>query len=84
MGKLTRKLDKNWKYKLEKVLDIIMTLDYSNASSSSNDNSEIDTTFSSNSSDSENSNKSNEIISPSPKQRTKYSTKKITRNEQCT
>ena len=56
------KLDKNQTYKLETVLDIIMTSDYSNALSSSDDDFQNDTTFNNNSSDSEDSSKGNEII----------------------
>ena len=83
MGKLKCKLDKNWKYKLETVLDIIMTSDYSNTSISSDNDIYIDTTFNNNSSDSEDNNEGNEIIRPSPKQRRKYSTKKNTINQPC-
>ena len=61
------KLDKIQRFRLETVLDIIMTLDYSNASSSSDEKLCIDSIFNNNSSDSENSNKSKEIIPPSPK-----------------
>ena len=62
------KLDKNKRFKLETVLDIIMTSDYSTASSSSyNELCTADSTFNNNSSDSEESNKSKEIIPPSPK-----------------
>ena len=50
-----------------------MTLDYSNALSSSNDDSENDTTFNNNSED---SNKSKEIIPPSLKCMRKNSMKK--------
>ena len=75
MGKLKCKLDKSQKYKIDTVLEIIMTLDYSNASSSSGEDFKNDTTFNNNSSDSEDSNKSNKKIIPSPKWRRKYSTK---------
>ena len=71
MGKTKRKLDqmdKNKTLKLKEVLDIIMTLDYSNASSSSDDKlCTADSTFNNNSSDSKKSNKITEIIPPSPK-----------------
>ena len=73
MGKGKCKLDKNQKYKLDTILEIIMTLDYSNALSSSNDDSENDTTFNNNSED---SNKSKEIIQPSLKCMRKNSMKK--------
>ena len=71
MGKCKRKiaqLDRNKKYKLQQVLDIIITSDYSNASSSSDDDFENDNTFNTNSTDSENSSKGNKVIPPSPKQ----------------
>ena len=56
------------RFKLETVLEIIMTSEYSNASSSSDDGlCTADSTFNNNSSDSESSSKINEIISPSPK-----------------
>ena len=71
------KLDKNQRFRLETVLDIIMTLNYSNASSSSDEELCIDSTFNNNSSDSENSNKLKEIIPPSPKRCRKYSTRNI-------
>ena len=58
------KLDKNKKYKLQTVLDIIMTSDYSNASSSSDDDFDSDITFNTNSTDSENNSEGNEIIPP--------------------
>ena len=74
------KLDKNQRFKLETVLDIIMTSDYSNASSSSDKEFCIDSTFNNNSSDSENSNKSKEIIPPSQKRCRRYSTRN--RNKQ--
>ena len=48
MGKMKHKidkLDKNQRLRLEIVLDIIMTLDYSNASSSSDEELCIDSTF---------------------------------------
>ena len=48
MGKMKHKidkLDKNQRLRLETVLDIIMTLDYSNASSSSDEELCIDSTF---------------------------------------
>ena len=48
MGKCKRKiaeLDRNKKYKLQQVLDIIITLDYSNTSSSSDDDFENDNTL---------------------------------------
>ena len=61
------KLDKKHKYKLEIVLDIIITLDYSNALSSSNDTFCIDSTSNNYSSDLEDSNKNKEIIPPSLK-----------------
>ena len=71
MGKtkcVVDKLDKNKRFKLETVLDIILTLDYSNALSSSNDElCSADSTFNNNPSDSENGNKSQEIIPPSTK-----------------
>ena len=57
-------LDKNKKYKLQTVLDIIMTLHYSNASSSSDDDFKNDATFNTNSMDSEDSSEGNEIIPP--------------------
>ena len=57
-------LDRNKKYKLQQVLDIIITLDYSNASSSSDDDFENYTTFSTNSMDSDHSSEGNEIIPP--------------------
>ena len=51
-------LDKNQRFKLEMVLDILMTSYYSNALSSSNDKlCNAGSTFNNNSSDSENSNK---------------------------
>ena len=78
MGKCKRKiaqLDRNKKYKLQKVLDIISTSDYSNTLSSSDDNFENDNTFNTNSMDSENSSEGNEVIPPSPKQ-TKINGKK--------
>ena len=53
-----------------------MTLDYSNTSSSSNDDFENDTTFNTNSTDSEYSSDGNEIIPPSPKWRKKNATNK--------
>ena len=61
------KLDKNQRFRLETVLDIIMTSDYSNASSFNDKELCFDSTFNNNSSDLENSNKSKEIILPSPK-----------------
>ena len=67
MGKTKHKisnLEKNKKYKLQTVLDIIMTLDYSNTSSSSDVDFKNDTTFNSNSTDSEYSSEGNEIITP--------------------
>ena len=67
MGKCKCKiaeLDRNKKYKLQQVLDIIMTSDYSNGSSSSDDNFRNDNTFNTNSTDSENSSKGNEVIPP--------------------
>ena len=79
MGKRKRKLDqldKNQRFKLETVLDILMTSDYSNVSSSSDDElCTADSTFNNSLSDSENSNKINEIIPPSPKRRGRYSTR---------
>ena len=69
-------LDKNQKFKLETVLEILMTLDYLNASSSSDDKlCAADSTFNNNSSDSNKSNKITEIIPPSPKQCRRYSTR---------
>ena len=62
MGKCKHKigqLDRNKKYKLQQVLDIFITSDYSNVSSSSDDDFENDTTFNTNSTDSENSSKGN-------------------------
>ena len=67
MGKCKHKiaqLDRNKKYKSQKVLDIIITSDYSNASSSSDDDFGNDNTFNTNSTDSENSSKGNEVIPP--------------------
>ena len=61
------KLDKNQRFKLETVVDIIMTSDYSNTLSSSKDKFCIYSTFNNNSSNSEDSNKSKDIIPPSPK-----------------
>ena len=58
MGKCKHKiaqLDRNKKYKLQQVLDIIITSDYSNTSSSSDDDFKNKTTFNTNSMDSENS-----------------------------
>ena len=79
MGKMKCKidqLDKNQRYKLETVLDILMTLDYSNALSSSNDKlCAADSTFNNNSSDSDKSNKITEIIPPSPKWHRRYLTR---------
>ena len=72
MGKYKRKiaeLDRNKKYKLQQVLDIIITSDYSNASSSSDDNFGNDNTFNTNSMDSENSSEGNEVIPPPNGQR---------------
>ena len=80
MGKMKYKidkLDKIQRFRLETVLDIIMTLDYSNTSSSSDEELCIDSIFNNNSSDSENSNKSKEIIPPSPKRCRRYSTRNI-------
>ena len=48
-----KKLDNNKKYKLKSILDIIMTLDYSDTSSSSDENFKNDNTFNTNSMDSE-------------------------------
>ena len=79
MGKTKCKidqLDKNQRYKLETVLEILMTLDYSNASSSSdNELCAADSTFNNNSSDFDDSNKIAEIIPPSPKWCRRYSTR---------
>ena len=89
MGKRKRKLnqlDKNRIFKLETVLDILITSDYSNASSSSDDKL-YTLTFNNNSSDSKNSNKINEIIPPSPKWYRKYSTrirnKQVSNHKNC-
>ena len=61
MGKTKCKidqLDKNQRFNLETIIDILMTLDYSNALSSSDyELCTADSTFNNNSSDSENSNK---------------------------
>ena len=64
-----KKLDNNKKYKLKSILDIIMTLDYSDTSSSSDENFKNDNTFNTNSIDSEYTSEGKEIITPSPKQR---------------
>ena len=81
-------LDKNQRYKLETVLDILMTSEYSNASSSSDDElCTADSTFNNNSNDSENSNKITEIIPPSPKWHRRYSTrirnKQVSNRKKC-
>ena len=65
-----------------------MTLDYSNASSSSDDKlCATDLTFNNNSSDSDNSNKITEIIPPSPKWHRRYSTrirnKELSNGKKC-
>ena len=84
----TDQLDKNQRYKLETVLEILMTSDYSNASSSSDDElCAADSTFNNNSSDSYNSNKITEIIPPSPKWHRRYSTrirnKELSNGKKC-
>ena len=81
-------LNKNQRFKLETVLDILMTLDYSNASSSSDDElCTPDSTFNNNSSDSKNSNKITEIIPSSPKWCRRYSTrirnKQVSNHKKC-
>ena len=65
MGKCKHKivqLDRNKKYKLQQVLDIIITSYYPNTSSSSDDDFGNDNTFNTNSTDSENSSVGNEVI----------------------
>ena len=81
-------LDKNQRYKLETVLDILMTSHYSNALSSSDDElCAADSTFNNNSSDSNDSNKITEIIPPSQKQCRRYSTrirnKQLSNGKKC-
>ena len=91
MGKTKCKvdqLDKNQRFKLETIIDILMTLDYSNASSSSDDElCTADSTCNNNSSDSKNSNKITEIIPPSPKWHRRYSTrirnKQVSNSKKC-
>ena len=81
-------IDKNQRFKLKEVLDILMNLDYSNASSSSDDKlCTADSTFNNNSTDSDNSNKITEIIPPSPKWYRRYSTrirnKQVSNHKKC-